>query len=65
MYYKTLRSTGRPIAKYDENSCEIDIHPTDLVENHDCEICEDCQGKGCELCNFEGYIDWSEPNGMN
>ena len=65
MYYKTLRSTGRHIAKYDENDELTDIHPTDLVENSNCEICENCEGIGCEECDFEGFIDWSEPNGMN
>lgn len=65
MYYRTLRSTGRCIPKYDENGDLTDIHPTDLVENLNCEICDNCQGQGCEECDFEGYIDWSEPNGMN
>jgi hypothetical protein len=65
MYYKTLRSTGRPIPKYDNNGCETDFNPTDLVENYDCEICENCGGDGCEVCDFHGYIDFSEPNGVN
>ena len=65
MYYRTLRSTGRCIPKYDENGDLTDIHSTDLVENSNCETCDNCQGEGCEECDFEGYIDWSEPNGMN
>lgn len=65
MYYKTLRSTGRPIPRYDDNWCETDFSPTDLVENEDCETCENCGGEGCEECEFQGYIDYSEPNGMN
>ena len=65
MSYKTLGSTGRHISKYDENGNENDLHHTDLIENDDCETCEDCGGLGCELCDFLGYIDWSEPNGMN
>jgi hypothetical protein len=64
MYYRTLRSTGRPIAKSDDD-VGADIHPTDLVENDDCETCENCGGEGCEECEFQGYIDYSEPNGMN
>jgi hypothetical protein len=64
MYYRTLRSTGRPIAKSDDDF-GADIHSTDLVENDDCEICENCGGEGCEECDFQGYIDYSEPNGMN
>jgi len=65
MYYKTLRSTGRPIPKYDDNGCETDFNPTDLVENYDCETCENCGGDGCKECHFQGYIDFSEPNGVN
>jgi len=65
MYYRILASTGRHISKYDENGDLTDIHPTDLVENPNCEICENCEGKGCEKCDFEGFIDWSEPNGIN
>jgi hypothetical protein len=65
MYYRTLASTGCPISKYDEYGELTDIHPTDLVENSNCEICEICEGKGCEECDFEGFIDWSEPNGVN
>jgi hypothetical protein len=65
MYYKTLKSTGRPIARYDDNGCETDFSPTDLVENYDCEVCENCGGDGCEKCDFQGYIDFSEPNGVN
>jgi hypothetical protein len=65
MYYRTLASTGCHISKYDDDGLETDFHPTDLVENEDCEICEDCGGQGCELCDFQGYIDWSEPNGVN
>ena len=65
MYYRTLRSTGRPLCKYDENGCETDVSPTDLVENYDCETCENCEGEGCEVCDFQGYIDFSEPNGIN
>jgi hypothetical protein len=63
MYYRTLRSTGRRIAKSDDDG--VDIHPTDLVENDDCETCDNCGGEGCEECEFKGYIDYSEPNGMN
>ena len=65
MYYKTLRSTGRLIPKYDNDGCETDFDPTDLVENYDCETCENCGGDGCEVCDFQGYIDFSEPNGIN
>jgi len=65
MYYKTLRSTGRPIPRYDDNGCETDFNPTDLVENYDCETCENCVGEGCEVCDFQGYIDFCEPNGVN
>ena len=65
MYYKTLRSTGRPIPRYEDNGCETDFNPTDLVENYDCETCENCGGEGCEVCDFQGYIDFSEPNGTN
>ena len=65
MYYKTLRSTARPIPKYDNEGYEIDVSPTDLVENYDCEACENCGGDGCEVCDFQGYIDFSEPNGVN
>lgn len=64
MYYRTLRSTARPITKSDDDG-GLDIHPTDLVENEDCETCENCGGEGCEECEFQGYIDYSEPNGMN
>jgi predicted metal-binding protein len=60
-----LRSTGHHIPRYDNNGDETDFHYTDLVENNDCETCDNCQGEGCEECDFEGYIDWSEPNGMN
>jgi hypothetical protein len=65
MYYRTLASTGRSIAKYDEYGELADIHSTDLVENPNCETCENCDGEGCEECDFDGFIDWSEPNGMN
>jgi hypothetical protein len=65
MCYKTLRSTGRSIPKYDDNGWETDFNPTDLVENYDCETCENCGGDGCEECDFQGYIDFSEPNGIN
>jgi len=65
MYYKTLRSTARPILKYDNEGYESDFSPTDLVENYDCEACENCGGDGCEVCEFQGYIDFSEPNGVN
>jgi len=65
MYYRTWASTGRPIPKYDEDGNSTNIDPTDLVENPNCEICKNCQGKGCEECDFEGYIDWSDPTGMN
>ena len=65
MYYRTLRSTGRPIPKYDDDGEKTYIDPTDLVENPNCETCENCLGEGCEECDFEGFIDWSEPNGMN
>jgi hypothetical protein len=65
MYYRTLASTGRHISKYDDDGLETDFHPTDLVENEDCETCENCGGEGCEECEFQGYIDYSEPNGMN
>ena len=33
MYYKTLRSTGRYISKYDENDELTDIYPTDLYQD--------------------------------
>jgi hypothetical protein len=65
MYYKTLRSTGCRIPRYDDNGGEADIDSTDLVENYDCETCENCGGDGCEVCDFQGYIDFSEPNGVN
>jgi hypothetical protein len=65
MYYKTLRSMGCHIPKHDANGCETDIDPTDLVENYDCETCENCAGEGCKDCDFQGYIDFSEPNGVN
>ena len=65
MYYKTLRSTDRHISKYDEQGCQTDVHPTDLVENNDYETCQNCLGEGCEDCDFQGYIDFTEPNGMN
>jgi len=65
MYYRILASTGRHISKYDDDGLETDFHPTDLVENEDCETCENCAGEGCEECEFQGYIDYSEPNGMN
>jgi hypothetical protein len=42
MYYKTLRSTARLIPKYDNEGYESDFSPTDLVENYDCEACENC-----------------------
>ncbi len=56
---------GRHIPKHDANGCETDIDPTDLVENYDCETCEICVGEGCKDCDFQGYIDFSEPNGVN
>ena len=65
MYWKTIRSTGRYIPKYDENGDLNDVSPTHLIENEDCETCQECGGIGCETCDFEGYIDFSEPNGMN
>lgn len=65
MYYKTLGSTGRHIPKYDKDGELSDVHSTDLVENDNCQTCESCGGQGCEECDFEGYIDWSEPNGVN
>jgi hypothetical protein len=65
LHYRKVGGTGRHISKYDENGDLTDIHPTDLVENPNCETCEHCEGKGCQECDFDGYIDWSEPNGMN
>jgi len=65
MYYRTLASTGRHILKFDDDGCETDSHSTDLVENEDCETCQNCEGQGCEMCDFLGYIDFSEPNGVN
>jgi hypothetical protein len=65
MYYRTLKSTGRHISKYDEYGELTDTDSSDLVENPDCETCENCGGDGCKECNFQGFIDWSEPNGIN
>lgn len=65
MVYKTLWSTGRHISQFDENDELTDFHSTDLIENQDCETCQDCVGQGCDLCDFLGYIDFSEPNGVN
>ena len=65
MCYRTLRSTGCHIPKYDEYGDLNDVDPSDLVENLNCEICDECGGEGCEICDFKGFIDWSEPNGIN